>query len=216
MDTLYGLFNRLGKEEFCYVCMLCWSIWNARNFALQSGQSRSVEGTINAAGDLLSEFQHTCQALSISPKPLVAASRSWCAPPPGSLKLNSDTAVKNGKGFIGVGAVIRDNSGKVVAAISKPVCGNFSAELGELIALQEGLLLAKRLSLSIGSVEVDAVNVAAMVNSGKTNLGDARFLRDPIYLHVNKMYNIQQGRNWSVMQKTKTVTILVKIHTADI
>ncbi|KAL5773671.1 hypothetical protein ACOSQ2_013595 [Xanthoceras sorbifolium] len=38
---------------------------------------------------------------------------------------------------------------RVVAASAKPLLGFFPAELGELLALREGLLVAKELSLII-------------------------------------------------------------------
>ncbi|KAL5840604.1 hypothetical protein ACOSQ3_013270 [Xanthoceras sorbifolium] len=38
---------------------------------------------------------------------------------------------------------------RVVAASAKPLLGFFPAELGELLALREGLLLAKEFNLSI-------------------------------------------------------------------
>ncbi|KAL5762916.1 hypothetical protein ACOSP7_019180 [Xanthoceras sorbifolium] len=67
-------------------------------------------------------------------------SAQWSPPPAGSLKLNSDAAVKPGCSMMGSGAVVRDSQGKVVAASAKPLLGFFPAELGELLALREGLL----------------------------------------------------------------------------
>ncbi|KAK0603208.1 hypothetical protein LWI29_002494 [Acer saccharum] len=83
---------------------------------------------------------------------------------------------RNEKEFIGIGAVIRDSSGRVVAAISKPMQGKFSVELGELLAFREGLLLAKRNNLAIFSAEVDVVLVVSQINSDSIVLGDAMFL----------------------------------------
>ncbi|KAL5733476.1 hypothetical protein ACOSQ2_033168 [Xanthoceras sorbifolium] len=53
----------------------------------------------------------------------------------------------------------------MVAAISKKLPGSFSVELYEALALREGLCLAKQWGLSILWAEVDAVNVAAAINS---------------------------------------------------
>ncbi|KAL5799261.1 hypothetical protein ACOSQ4_032145 [Xanthoceras sorbifolium] len=85
-------------------------------------------------------------------------SASWSPPPAGSLKLNTDAAVKSGFSVMGSGAVVRDSQGKVVTASAKPLLGFFPAELGKLLALQEGLLVAKKLSLIIEWVELDAAN----------------------------------------------------------
>ncbi|KAL5748794.1 hypothetical protein ACOSQ2_026091 [Xanthoceras sorbifolium] len=85
-------------------------------------------------------------------------SNSWLPHPAGSLKLNFDAAVKPGSSVMGSGVGVRDSEGKIIVASTKPLLGFFSAELGELLALLEGLLLAKELNLVIEWVELDAVN----------------------------------------------------------
>ncbi|KAK1549426.1 hypothetical protein Q3G72_001947 [Acer saccharum] len=77
----------------------------------------------------------------------------------------SIAGVKKGRPFCGVGAVIRDDKGWVVAALSKSLPGSFSPEVGELLALREGLLLAQRLKLKISCVELDASNVVSKVST---------------------------------------------------
>ncbi|KAK3188573.1 hypothetical protein Dsin_028134 [Dipteronia sinensis] len=84
--------------------------------------------------------------------------------------------VSNGAGVeddVGKGM---DASGRVVAAVSKSVASTVTAELGELLALREGLLLAKSFNLIISVAEVDATNVASMLNSDIPSLCDAFFL----------------------------------------
>ncbi|KAL5784581.1 hypothetical protein ACOSQ2_006973 [Xanthoceras sorbifolium] len=93
----------------------------------------------------------------------------WSPPPAGSLKLNTDAAVKSGFSVMGSGAVVRDSQGKVVAASAKPLLGFFPAELGELLALREGLLVAKELSLIIEWVELDAASIALFRAVGVSN-----------------------------------------------
>ncbi|KAK3204648.1 hypothetical protein Dsin_018694 [Dipteronia sinensis] len=81
---------------------------------------------------------------------------------------------------VGLGAAIRDDKGKIVAVLSKPFPGVFSADTGEFLALREGLLLAKNLNLSVQIDEVDAPNVASILNSSAPFLGDASFIVDDI------------------------------------
>ncbi|KAL5851372.1 hypothetical protein ACOSQ3_006490 [Xanthoceras sorbifolium] len=112
---------------------------------------------------LLREFQGTQKVFgSPSQPPRQPCSASWSPPPAGSLKFNTDAAVKSDFSVMGSGAVVHDDQGKVVAASAKPLLGFFPAELGELLALREGLLLAKELSLVIEWVELDAVNIKAL------------------------------------------------------
>ncbi|KAL5813682.1 hypothetical protein ACOSQ4_024323 [Xanthoceras sorbifolium] len=56
----------------------------------------------------------------------------------------------------------------------------FSAEMGEFLALREGLILANSLGLSIFEAEVDASNVASAVNLSSNCCGDASFIVNDI------------------------------------
>ncbi|KAL5802859.1 hypothetical protein ACOSQ4_031164 [Xanthoceras sorbifolium] len=98
------------RAEFEEFCMILWGVWSDRN---------AVFG-------------------SPSQPPRQPCSASWSPPPAGSLKLNTDAAVKSGFSVMGSGAVVRDSQGK-------------------------GLLVAKELSLIIEWVELDAVNAVARI-----------------------------------------------------
>ncbi|KAL5837440.1 hypothetical protein ACOSQ3_014609 [Xanthoceras sorbifolium] len=83
----------------------------------------------------------------------------------GENKLNSDASIRPGSGFIGVGAIIRNDTGSVIAALSKPISNDFSMEACELLALREGLLLANMHNLVMNCVEVNAANIASGLNA---------------------------------------------------
>ncbi|KAL5738556.1 hypothetical protein ACOSP7_031317 [Xanthoceras sorbifolium] len=138
----------------------------AQNAVSHSKSPRFSAALVSWSLSLLREFQGTQKVFgSPSQPPRQSCLVSWSPPPAGSLKLNTDAAVKPGFSVMGSGAVVRDDQGKVVAASAMPLLGFFLAELGELLALREGLLLAKELSLVIEWVELDAVNVVARVFS---------------------------------------------------
>ncbi|KAL5823720.1 hypothetical protein ACOSQ4_021620 [Xanthoceras sorbifolium] len=144
-----------------WMCMVLWGIWFNRNAGVHNGVVRSAEVLLSWISGLLVEFKDTQRALGASKGASTAAATAWSCPPPGMLKLNTDVAVKSGKNCVGVRAVIRDSSGLVVATVSKTLLGCFSA--GEMLALREGLLLAKNLGLSVQLIEVDACNVVSNV-----------------------------------------------------
>ena len=98
----------------------------------------------------------------------------WNPPPFGSLKLNSNVAVRDDFPFVGMGAVIRDHKRDIATTISKHVQESFSAAIGEFLALREGLLLAKNLNLTIKFAEVDDVNIAHDINSLNPVICDAK------------------------------------------
>ncbi|KAK0595189.1 hypothetical protein LWI29_004374 [Acer saccharum] len=76
---------------------------------------------------------------------------------------------------IGIGVAIRDSTGKVLVAVLKSVRGFYSAELGELLAVREGLILASNCL-----VEMDATNVAASIKDNKASIGDAGFVLEDV------------------------------------
>ncbi|KAL5777565.1 hypothetical protein ACOSP7_010491 [Xanthoceras sorbifolium] len=165
-DLILWVFVRAKRAKFEEFCMILWGVWSDRNAACHSKSPRLSADLVSWSLSLLHEFQGT-QKVFGSPlqSPRQRCSTPWSPPPAGSLKLNTDAAVKSGFSVMGSGAVVRDSQGKVVAASAKPLLGFFPAELGELLALREGLLLAKELNLNIEWVELDAVNVVARVSS---------------------------------------------------
>ncbi|KAL5780264.1 hypothetical protein ACOSQ2_011001 [Xanthoceras sorbifolium] len=88
----------------------------------------------------------------------------WEAPPVGSIKLNCDAAVRANRFCIREGVVVRNYSGQVVVTSSKILSCSFSPELGEFLALRDGLALAIQHGLNIAWCESDATNVVAAVN----------------------------------------------------
>ncbi|KAL5800890.1 hypothetical protein ACOSQ3_032522 [Xanthoceras sorbifolium] len=163
-DLILWVFVRAKRAELEEFCMILWGVWSERNAVCHSKSPRFSADLVSWSLSLLREFQGT-QKVFGSPlqPPRQSRSSPWLPPPAGSLKLNTDAAVKSGCSVLGSGAVVRDSQGKVVAASAKPLVGFFPAELGELLALREGLLLAKEFNLIIAWVELDAVNVVTRV-----------------------------------------------------
>ncbi|KAL5764399.1 hypothetical protein ACOSP7_016762 [Xanthoceras sorbifolium] len=64
----------------------------------------------------------------------VAPKIDWVPPLAGLLKMNIDATLRKGQAAIGVGVVIRDEKGMVVAALSRPYVVRFFAETGQLVA----------------------------------------------------------------------------------
>ena len=66
------------------------------------------------------------------------------APPPGYFKVNVDGALPlDDNGISGVGAIVRNNEGKVVATLCKALPSVYPAEWTELFALEQGIFLAQ-------------------------------------------------------------------------
>ncbi|KAL5773835.1 hypothetical protein ACOSQ2_013759 [Xanthoceras sorbifolium] len=180
-------------------CMILWGVWSDRNAVFHSKFPRVNADLVSWSLSLLREFQGTKKVFG-SPyqPPRQPCSASWSPPPASSLKLNTDAAVKSGFSVMGSGAVVRDSQGKVVAASAKPLLGFFPTELGELLALREGLLVAKELSLIIEWVELDAANAVARIS----NSCPSSFM-DPIVSDIKALFRVVGVSNCHAIPRSR-------------
>ncbi|KAK3223534.1 hypothetical protein Dsin_010559 [Dipteronia sinensis] len=161
--------------------MVAWAIWEDRNSLINSGRSKCAELVVSGAEALLSEFQISKNATSRCPlPPSPRSSAEWFAPAPGRLKLNIAVAFRKSVGSIGVGAAIRDDKGLVLVARSNQLPGRFSHIVGVLMALREGLLLARFYNFCVDAVEVASQLVASIINNPVPSHRDSKFIVNDI------------------------------------
>ena len=85
---------------------------------------------------------------------------NWVAPPPDYFKVNVDGASSiDGSGISGIGVIVRDEIGRVVAALCKALPVHYPAELTEFFALEHRVLLAQEMNISKVIFESDASSV---------------------------------------------------------
>ncbi|KAM6563586.1 hypothetical protein CsatB_023584 [Cannabis sativa] len=94
----------------------------------------------------------------------------WKPPSLHKLKLNVDVAVNTVDKILGVGAIVRDHDGQVVAALSKPIQGCFRSDEMEAKALFHALNWITQLDLEIDYVETDALRVSSAINHASSDL----------------------------------------------
>lgn len=142
--------------------VVVWKMWNERNHLVHEGSYHGAKRVIKDASLLLSEiqtmkrvFEGGSSAPSVSP---------WLPPPVGRSKLNVDAVAIPGVPSVAVGAVVRNHSGVVIAALSRRLEGGFSAAVAELLAIREGLQLAAFQGIIIEVVESDARTVVSLLN----------------------------------------------------
>ncbi|KAK2637681.1 hypothetical protein Ddye_025476 [Dipteronia dyeriana] len=85
-------------------------------------------------------------------------------PPPGFLKLNTEAVVPKNVQSLGVGVAIRDDKGKVLVARSS-LMGFFSYEIGQLLAIREGLLIAKFYHFLVSILESSSPSVISSLSN---------------------------------------------------
>ncbi|XP_060964803.1 uncharacterized protein LOC133033794 [Cannabis sativa] len=95
---------------------------------------------------------------------------SWKPPLPHKLKLNVDAAVNTAGKVLGIGAIVRNHDGQVIAALSKPVQECFRSDEMEAKTLFHALNWIIQLSLKIDYVEADALRFSSAINNASLDL----------------------------------------------
>ncbi|KAK3219971.1 hypothetical protein Dsin_013941 [Dipteronia sinensis] len=97
---------------------------------------------------------------------------SWRPPDCGTLKINRDAAVDSMTGKIGIGVIIRDSRGEVLASSAQTISASLSASTAEALAVFSCLIFARDSGLSPVIIESDAQVVVNLINSGNIPLSD--------------------------------------------
>ncbi|XP_075664485.1 uncharacterized protein LOC142634090 [Castanea sativa] len=97
---------------------ICWGIWKDRNTVRHGGKRKKGKAIVRSSLKVLEEFQ----AANVQP---VTRTRQpsnvtkWRPPQPGHYKINVDGAIFSNKKQVGIGVIIRDLVGLVIAALSR-------------------------------------------------------------------------------------------------
>ncbi|XP_024046567.1 uncharacterized protein LOC112497228 [Citrus sinensis] len=94
----------------------------------------------------------------------------WTPPPNNKVKVNVDAAVKEDRKSAGLGVVIRNHRGQVLAAAVKSMNFQGNIAIAEAYAIKWGMEVAKDLSLSSVIIETDCKNVADLANKKVSNM----------------------------------------------
>ena len=125
--------SNLNFELFATVS---WSIWNRRNLVRISSLALPLDQVFHGALSFLQEYQNAQPCLTSSPPrpPTI-----WWLPLPNCCKINFDGVIFNDKEKAGIGVVIRNNQGLIMASLSHNVTLPSSAVEIEALAAAKAL-----------------------------------------------------------------------------
>ena len=90
----------------------------------------------------------------------------WRPPPETCVKANFDRAVFSQDGLAGIGIIIRNEQGLVMAALSQQIPLLTSMEMVEVLAAHRALVFAKELGFDKVIVGRDSANTITSINGG--------------------------------------------------
>ncbi|KAK3198371.1 hypothetical protein Dsin_021786 [Dipteronia sinensis] len=135
IDLVHACNNCLQPREFALLCVVFWRAWFRRNRAVHSSTMLSGE----EVGGLVQFFFFAdfLDANLVGPRNVMISPTNvvWKAPAVGFFKINVDAAVSSSLGLAGVGTVIRDSAGRVLASSVAKLSGVTSPLLAEAWAI---------------------------------------------------------------------------------
>ena len=100
----------------------------------------------------------------------IAARTHWLPPPEGLYKANFDVAFFGNSGTTGIGVVVRDSKGEIIAALSQKILEPHSVDAAEALACNRAVVFAKELSLFSVIVEGDSMRIVQAASNKRANL----------------------------------------------
>ena len=145
-----------GSARLDVFAMVAWSVWCYRNKIRCNEQTVPVNRVFDTTVVILTEFQQKFPGHG--PK-LKQSPARWKPPATGELKANFDGAVFVDTGEAGIGVVIQNEFGEVMATLSEKIALPPSVETLELLAARRAAVFAVELGLQKISFEGDAEGV---------------------------------------------------------
>ncbi|KAK3189322.1 hypothetical protein Dsin_028883 [Dipteronia sinensis] len=96
----------------------------------------------------------------------------WKAPCEGFLKINTNAAIDRERQVVGVGIIVQNHLGRVIASSSQWISASYSPLTAEAVAVLRGIALAVATGLVPFVLETDTLGLVNLVKAGMPNQAD--------------------------------------------
>ena len=157
-----------------------WSIWYQRNKARLNDNPLPICNIADYAKNYLCEFKeldsHHSHRRRVSPT-------RWQPPSAGSVKTNYDGAMFAESNMAGIGVVVRNSEGRVLAALSEQIVKPPSVEILELLAARRAVSFTAESGFDQLICEGDSESVVnSLRQTGMENSRGGHLIQDITYL----------------------------------
>jgi ribonuclease HI len=197
--------NRLSKEDFELMAVICRRIWLRRN-KMVFDQIFTPPGVVYEEAVRSLEDFRLCNSIEgqesthrggvAAPVPVAC----WQAPPCGKIKINWDASLNKGMDIIGIGVVVRDSSENFLGGwcISKQL--RVDPLMAEAMAAMEAVIFSREASFFYAIFEGDSLQIVKAINASSPNLSkighfiesiqsEMRYYRSASFVRVSKEFN---------------------------
>ena len=157
--------------------MIISQLWTRRNKLWVGEGEAPLSKIFGLATDSLLGFQRVQSFAQPASRSVI--STKWSPPPLGWVKVNFDGATFKERNLAGLGGVICDNKGLIMAAFTQTIPLPILVETVEVLAARSALVLANELSLNQVQLEGDSeIIINALSKGGKDSSSFGHILLD--------------------------------------
>ncbi|KAH9685373.1 reverse transcriptase domain-containing protein [Citrus sinensis] len=165
-SAIQEMQSRSSTAEAKLMVVYCWVIWSPRNKFIFEGKKSDSRILAAKAESVLRAYQRVSKPGNVQgTKDRGIDQQKWKPPPKNVLKLNVDAAVNSKDQKTGLGAIVRDAEGKILAVGIKQAQFRERVSLAEAEAILWGLQVAKQVSSSSLIAESDCKEVVELLNN---------------------------------------------------
>ncbi|KAH9778879.1 reverse transcriptase domain-containing protein [Citrus sinensis] len=181
LSMLQELASRRTKKEIEQILAIYWAIWYARNrFVIEGKQEEPKLAAARASAIVESYKRIKTQNGPARSIHFQNNQQIWTPPPEGKYKVNVDVAIQMAGLKAGLGAVVRNSNGKIIAAAVKKVCFQGTVASMEAEAVLFGIQVAQQVEYLPMIIESDSTEVVELVWSRKSSLTEVSWTVEEI------------------------------------
>lgn len=161
-EFLTWLYDHTSIEEFSLLCSTLWAGCFIRNKAIFEGERCDPISIATKFHSRVADYNLYNSTVAVVQHSKILQFQSWSPPDIGWVKVNFDVHIGE-SARRGLGVVIRDHDGNLLAAGTRRIEAQWSVEASEAAAALFGMELALRLDYQYIQLEEDAINVVQTI-----------------------------------------------------
>uniref|UniRef100_A0A803NWP6 Reverse transcriptase domain-containing protein n=1 Tax=Cannabis sativa TaxID=3483 RepID=A0A803NWP6_CANSA len=170
-DFMLSAYTDLKIDDFSLLICTLWSIWEFRNKKLFRNANPDAGDVVQWTSTYLSQYREAqVKRIDIEPACQSCVSSSVPQAKEGSYQLYTDATIHDRNGKIGLGAVIKDWNGQVIAGFSVPLLAKITPALAEAWALRLGLNWCCNVRIPLSTIFTDCKQLTSKIFSRKKEL----------------------------------------------
>ena len=179
-ELLSWILNNHGQPEL--FAMTTWGIWNQRNHVRLHKPCCASDQIATQAKERLQEF---CAVLPPKPPRTTRTRDIWKPPDAGHFKINFDGAIFRNENRCGIGVVIRDHTGSVIASLVQNISLAYQPIEVEALAAARALEFGQEIGKGGAVLEGDSELIINSLKAGGNTIASVEPLIQDVILFSN-------------------------------